>query len=97
MGRDFNDVLREADGDFSVIALERYMQDAPLPEPDGPNGQDVGIDHYSEAVGLPVVRVSDWLGQTPPDRRWIVPGLIPACTVTLFAGHGGIGKRLIWH
>jgi RecA-family ATPase len=34
-------------------------------------------------------------GKTPPDREWLVPGLIPAGNVTLLYGDGGTGKSLL--
>jgi RecA-family ATPase len=34
-------------------------------------------------------------GKAVPERQWLVPGLIPQRTVTLFSGDGGTGKSLL--
>ncbi len=36
-----------------------------------------------------------WQGRTIPQRRWLVPGLIPWRNVTLLGGDGGLGKSLL--
>lgn len=38
---------------------------------------------------------SSWEGMQVPGRKWIVPGLIPANTVTMLTGNGGDGKSLL--
>ena len=44
---------------------------------------------------LPIIDPLRWQDATVPERRWIVPGLIPECQVTLLGGDGGLGKSLI--
>lgn len=44
---------------------------------------------------LPVINASEWAHLDPPDREWFVDGLIPAGTVTLLSGDGGVGKSLL--
>lgn len=34
-------------------------------------------------------------GKTVPARQWLVPGMVPQKTVTLFSGDGGTGKSLL--
>ena len=34
-------------------------------------------------------------GKSVPDRQWLVPGMVPQKTVTLFSGDGGTGKSLL--
>jgi RecA-family ATPase len=38
---------------------------------------------------------ADWKGHEIPPLEWIVPGIIPAGTVTMLSGDGGVGKSLI--
>ena len=38
---------------------------------------------------------SDFAGFTPPPRKWLVEGLIPASQVTMLGGDGGVGKSLL--
>jgi hypothetical protein len=38
---------------------------------------------------------ADWKGHDVPPLEWIVPGVIPAGTVTMLSGDGGVGKSLI--
>jgi RecA-family ATPase len=45
--------------------------------------------------GLAVVRASGWHNKPVPSREWHVPELIPAGTVTMLNGDGGVGKSLL--
>lgn len=45
--------------------------------------------------GEGVIEPTSWHGKPIPSRKWIVPGLIPANTVTLLTGNGGDGKSLL--
>ncbi|WP_395021570.1 AAA family ATPase [Dongia sp.] len=38
---------------------------------------------------------ADWSAGDPPQREWLVEGLIPMGTVTLLSGDGGLGKTLL--
>lgn len=40
-------------------------------------------------------RASDLQGKPVPDRKQVVDGMVPSCTVTLFGGDGGTGKSLV--
>jgi RecA-family ATPase len=40
-------------------------------------------------------RSADWKDRPVPPREWLVEGLIPHKTVTLFSGDGGTGKSLL--
>lgn len=44
---------------------------------------------------LPVINASEWAHIEPPEREWFIEGLIPAGTVTLLSGDGGVGKSLL--
>ena len=65
--------------------------------------KEIGEDHRSKAEkaepeperGAEMFSVADLAGQTVPQRRWLVPELIPMDTVTLFSGDGGTGKSLL--
>src|SRR3954470_2108113 len=41
---------------------------------------------------LPMIDPRDWQGKPVPQREWLVEGMIPHRTVTLFSGDGGSGK-----
>jgi RecA-family ATPase len=38
---------------------------------------------------------ADWADGDPPEREWLVEGLIPMGTVTFLSGDGGLGKTLL--
>ena len=38
---------------------------------------------------------ADWWGHDVPPLEWVVPGIIPARTVTMISGDGAVGKSLI--
>jgi RecA-family ATPase len=38
---------------------------------------------------------ADWSAGDPPEREWLVDGLIPMGTVTFISGDGGVGKSLL--
>ncbi|MEM9763817.1 MAG: AAA family ATPase [Pseudomonadota bacterium] len=54
-----------------------------------------GDHHTQSAKRPPFCKGSDFAGQDPPLRKWVVPDLIPSRTVTLLGGDGGTGKSLI--
>lgn len=42
-----------------------------------------------------VVCPADWQDLPIPERKWLIPGLVPSRTVTLLSGDGGVGKSLL--
>lgn len=44
---------------------------------------------------LPFINPADWHGKPLPARQWFLEGLIPAQTVTMLSGDGGVGKSLL--
>ena len=46
-------------------------------------------------IDLPVVDLTTWVDREPPDRSWLVPGLIPIGCVTALYGDGGSGKTML--
>lgn len=44
---------------------------------------------------LPVVDLTTWVERDPPERQWLVPGLIPIGCVTALYGDGGSGKTML--
>lgn len=42
-----------------------------------------------------IIRASDFAGEDVPPRQWHVPELIPARTVTMLSGDGGLGKSTL--
>ncbi len=44
---------------------------------------------------LPTFDVSSLFGQTPPEREWLVEGMMPYRSITLLSGDGGTGKTLL--
>jgi RecA-family ATPase len=55
--------------------------------PDEPDEEE--YEHLSP------LNFADWSGGDPPDREWLVDGLIPMGTVTFLSGDGGLGKTLL--
>ncbi|MER9279591.1 AAA family ATPase [Mesorhizobium sp. M0522] len=49
----------------------------------------------SGAAQLKTINASNLAATDPPARKFLVPELIPAATVTLFSGDGGTGKSLL--
>lgn len=47
------------------------------------------------ALPLAVISPADWQGIEPPERRWIVDGLVPIHQATLLTGAGAAGKSLV--
>lgn len=47
------------------------------------------------ARALPLFNASALAGKPIPPRAWLVPDLVPARTVTLLSGNGGVGKSLL--
>ena len=67
-----------------------------LPAPDSAAaGAAAGQGGDDDDTPLPVVRLGDLLETEAPAREFVVPGLIPDKTVTLFAGDGGQGKSTL--
>jgi RecA-family ATPase len=59
--------------------------------------RDYGFNSHGAASHqrLPVFPASSLAGRPIPPRRWHVPKIIPAQTVTLLGGDGGTGKSLL--
>jgi RecA-family ATPase len=55
------------------------------------------LNRKREAQDAAIVWIDpkEWDGRTPPARKWIVNGLVPAAEVTLLTGAGGVGKTLL--
>jgi RecA-family ATPase len=54
--------------------------------------------HEGRPADLPPLQAIDlaaWASEPVPERRWIVPDLIPERNVTLLGGDGGVGKSLL--
>lgn len=69
----------KADIDAQIAAKEAGLPDFDTPADDA----------------LPTLDVGDFAGLAVPDRKWLVPGLIPSGNVTLLYGDGGTGKSTI--
>ena len=89
-----------------MAAIPRTPWDTPEPPPHpGPEhvaAQDnqeravPGAAAASRSAGskLNILEPVRWAGLPVPERRWLVPGLIPLGAVTLLSGDGGLGKSL---
>lgn len=44
---------------------------------------------------LQIIDPLTWAGKTPPQREWMVNGIIPKRSVTMLSGDGGLGKSLL--
>lgn len=55
------------------------------------------MDHAADRMrrGLRVIYPSSLQGTPVPTRRWIIPDLVPAGSVVLLSGDGGIGKSTL--
>ncbi|MFC3692654.1 AAA family ATPase [Chenggangzhangella methanolivorans] len=49
----------------------------------------------NQPVALSFVDPSRWAGKPVPNREWFIEGVVPAGTVTLLSGDGGVGKSLL--
>ena len=81
---DFNDLARMYGQEF----VRTCFQDANKVEKENSSGQ-IPNDL------LKTVRIDDVLTQLPPAPSFIWDGYVPRKEVTLFAGHGGVGKSWI--
>ena len=48
-----------------------------------------------EVPKLKTINPADWEGKPTPERRWIIPDVIPDEAATLLYGDGGLGKSMI--
>lgn len=69
------------------------------PIEDSTNPFDTAIDKDKPETAEPLLDIKwvnprEWHGVTPPERKWIVPGMVPDGEVTLLTGAGGVGKTL---
>jgi len=71
-----------------AFANIQYVPD--IDEPQQVNGKDQQRENL-----LPLTDIRAWHGVPAPERRWAVQDRIPDCNVTLFTGHGGVGKTLL--
>lgn len=81
---DAND-LHQRDG---LQAVAELLATAREPEREDEDGN-------SDRGRLQAIDFSDLDTNPPPPRRWVVRDWIPAATVTLLAGAGGVGKSLL--
>jgi RecA-family ATPase len=90
---DENPMQLEIDGaeHEAILALIRKQ------EKDKKNRKSDSDMANSEAVDCTnyrFVSASAWAGKPVPKREWCVPNWVPSRVVTLFSGHGGIGKTI---
>lgn len=87
----------------TVIAAHVYGKPAPpedLPSvivesPVAPTAPKAANDNAPTCAIPRVVNPAEWNTRSVPTRDWFVEGLIPARTVTLLYGDGGVGKSLL--
>jgi RecA-family ATPase len=48
-----------------------------------------------QAAALGAFEITELHGQEAPERRWLVPSLVPRGAVTMLSGDGGVGKSLL--
>jgi hypothetical protein len=79
-----------------------------VPDLQGADGSDFndqaghyGLDDVAALFAAPrsfplaIIDPADWQGVQPPERRWIVEGLVPIHQATLLTGAGAAGKSLV--
>lgn len=77
-------VIRMATYGMSNVTIEGH----PSPVP-------ATTERHQPASLVEFVDPAHWQGRAIPTRAWFVPDLIPARTVTMLSGDGGLGKSLI--
>lgn len=65
-----------------------------LDETEGAEGGDRDKTERQRG-GLETFSLADLAGQAVPTRKWLVDGIVPAGTVSLLYGDGGVGKSLL--
>lgn len=75
-----------------LAAVEKMQRNMSTRAKQAENMVRIGPREFGPADGI--YEPSAW-DDNIPGRRWIVPGLIPAGTVTLLTGNGGEGKSLL--
>lgn len=73
--------------DLSRLSAEASEFDSRLPV-------SIGLQQDPRVAGF-IDPIRSWVGRTPPDREWVIPGWIPRGTVTVLFGDGGTGKSLV--
>jgi RecA-family ATPase len=69
---------------------------APVPVPkDRAPGLSLHPPAQDPVEHLKLKSFADWPDADPPEREWLVDGLIPMGTVTFLSGDGGLGKTLL--
>jgi RecA-family ATPase len=63
--------------------------------PKADNDNEPGGKPQPDTDSLPEINPADWHGKPVPAREWFIDGLIPARTVTMLSGDGGVGKSLL--
>ena len=94
-------VLNAISEEFDVLAaldFARKRTDARLGVANNnrkPHGSSVVNWNDPTAIVPTVLNASEFEGKDVPSREWIVRHMIPARTVTLLSGDGGVGKSLL--
>lgn len=73
-----------------MVPLKLHDDDAP-----GDSVPAPAVSVVPEPQRLPWLDLAEWTDQEPPDRQWLVPGLIPDGCVTSLYGDGGSGKTML--
>ena len=93
--------LLQEDGPEAVRATIRSGLTAGIAEPehpqDRPDYRPTALPHASAEPerSSRFYSAASLKGKAVPPRQWIVPDMVPRKTVTLFSGHGGVGKSLL--
>jgi RecA-family ATPase len=83
--------------EFSRTYRYKPNGDEPPPHYGDRNPPPPGEDAEAAEAAKPLFTVADAMDfpDDPPDREWLVPGIIPAHEITMVMGDGGTGKSLI--
>jgi RecA-family ATPase len=83
----------EATLDSAITAGMQCPRDIPDAADDVVDDEDAGDGNESDTIQL--IDPSGWKGKQVPERKSLVEGVIPANTVTLLIGDGGVGKSIL--
>ena len=78
-----------------LVPLQKRWSEVDPPPLDEAEYGGAWAPEHAEAPPLRVISAADFDGVAPPERRWIIPDMIPDRTVSIVSGDGGDGKTTL--